>query len=491
MGLLLAATVLSAPCVASAQSLFPSNESPLPALPDAQMGTAGTATITSNVPFAIRQSTAMPDGSDPTAMDPEAQPGSSADPDAEQALERPYEEDLNQPYEEPLDPGVEAIDQQEQPREAVDPTGVRIGTLMLRPSVNQSINTESTRTGSSRDTRYYSATGIRGTMTSDWSRHALTITGDGTFERNLSGSQNNTDPNARIDADLRLDLADDTIAHITAGYDFQREDVADPNAIGTASEQAGIHQFSGGASIEREAGRIRGLAALDVTRSIYTDAELSDGTVVSMKDRNRTGVDGRLRLGYELSPALTPFAEIAYGHTFYDRRRDASGYARSSDSYAARAGVEFDLGEKLRGEVAAGYQRVVYEDSRLETVDGLTLDGDVTWSPRRGTDVNLGLRTIVQDATAPGQSGWVEYQLNSAVAHEMRHNLVARLTGGTTLRDFQGASDNEVTWIAGAGLTWNINRYLDLTGDVEYERTHGDSSDQDVVRAGVGLTVRR
>lgn len=507
IGLVVAVVTVSGGSVASAQSLFSSSSSPLLGLPDSQFGTAGTTTVTGGAttatwPAATTQDGLNQDASglyDPTATPATQQPEAQRPTQPENAattdeLNQPYEEDLNQQYDQPLDAGTTPIDRpewEEQQREADAAPGVRLGTFVLRPSVNQSINTEITRDQGAKSTRNYLATGIRGTLTSDWSRHSLTITGEGVYERNLNGNQNDTDPNAQIGADLRLDLADDTIAHITGNYRFEREDVADPNALGDASEQAGVHQFEGEASIEREVGRIHGLAALSASRDIYTDAKLSDGSVYSMKDRNRTGIDGRLRLGYELSPAIIPFAEIAIGHTFYDRRRDSSGYERSSDNYAARAGIAFDFGEKLRGELAGGYQRVSYEDARLDAIDAFTADGNVSWSPQRGTDVNIGLRSTVQDSTAAGQGGWAEYQLSSALAHQMRDHLVARLTGSATYRDFQGSSDNNVTWIAGAGLTWSINRYLEMTGDIEYETTTGGGSDQDILRAGVGLTLRR
>lgn len=502
-GLAVAVAAVSVSGAVDAQSLFSNNASPLPGLPDSQFGTAGTTTVTGGAATASWPATSAQNSGDPDApglYEPNAaatpqMPAQSENIAEAGELDPAYEEDLNQQSGQPLDAGTTPIDRpewEEQRREAAGAPGVRVGTFVLRPSINQSINTEITRDHGVKDTRSYLATGIRGTLTSDWSRHALTITGEGVFERNFGSDQNDTDPNARIGADLRLDLADDTIAHITGNYSFEREDVADPNAIGNASEQAGVHQFEGEASIEREAGRIRGLAAIGASRDVYTDAKLSDGSVFSMKDRNRTGIDGRLRLGYELSPAIIPFAEVALGHTFYDRRRDSAGYQRSSDSYAARAGIAFDLGEKLSGELAGGYQRVSYEDARLKSIDAFTADGNVSWSPRRGTDVNLGLRTTVQDSTAAGQGGWAEYRLSSALAHQMRDHLVARLTGSATLRDFQGSSDNNVTWVAGAGLTWSINRYLDMTGDVEYETTTGGGgSDQDIMRAGIGLTLRR
>ncbi|TDK39398.1 hypothetical protein E2F50_04590 [Rhizobium deserti] len=505
LGLLLACSALGSPLLspllATAQTLFPSQASPLPGLSDQQFGTAGTTTVTTNA--GTTTGSALPSANAGTApgTGTENESGSEApatptSPQASAAAERdtPFEEDLNQPYDQSLDAdsGAGPIDQQEQPRVPGDPTGIRLGTFMLRPSVNQSINTEITRSGGAKLTRNYLATGIRGSLSSDWSRHSLTVTGDGTFEKDLSGGKRNFEPEGTIAADLRLDLADDTIAHVTGGYSFAREDNDDPNAVGGATEQSGVHQFNGGLSVERDLGLIRGLAALDATRYIYTDAELSGGNVISMKDRNRSGVDGRLRLGYELSPALIPFAEVAAGHTFYDRRRDSSGYERSSQSYAARSGVEFDFGEKLRGEIGTGYQVVDYDDSRLNSIDALTLDGNATWSPQRGTDVNLGLRTSVQDTTTAGESGWVEYELTAALAHEMRDNLIGRLSGSTVLRDFQGGTSDGKTWVAGAGLTWAINPYLDVTGDVEYEQSSGsDSSDQDIIRAGLGLTLKR
>jgi hypothetical protein len=495
------------PALAAAQTIFPSTANPLPNLTDEQIGTAGTTTITRNTqgpPGPAYFSGARPAG---TALDLDVDPNADPTVDADAGDLRPArgasaattgpavsaDEDLDASASAPLDAGAEPIDSQEAPRQPDDPTGIRLGSFMLRPSVNQSINTEITRSNGAKDTRNYLATGIRGTLSSDWSRHALTVTGDGVFETDLRGGDRTFEPEGTIAADLRLDFADDTVAHVTGGYSFTREDTNDPNAVGGGSEnQAGVHQFTGGLSVERDLGRIKGLAALEANRSIYTDAKLADGGMLSMADRDRTGVDGRLRLGYELSTALVPFVEVATGHTFYDQTRDNAGYARSSQTYAGRTGVQFDFGDKLRGEVGTGYQLVDYDDSRLDSVGGLTLDGQAVWSPRRGTDVSLGLRTTVQDSTTAGQSGWVEYQLTSALAHQMRDNVTGRLTGGTTLRDFQGngSGEDEITWVAGVGVTWAINRYLDLTSDVEYERTSG-GSEQNILRAGVGLTVKR
>ncbi|MCJ8519533.1 hypothetical protein ABID21_002747 [Pseudorhizobium tarimense] len=420
---------------------------------------------------------------------PELVTGATSAGNSTPVNDSPYVEDLNQPYEDLLDPPAEDADLSDAPAAPADPTGIRLGTVLLRPSIGQSINRETIRDGSNETKRNYLGTTIRGTLTSDWSRHELSVSGETIIERNIDDG-NHPRPEGQIDANLRLDLADDTVANISADYDFERQDNSDPNAVGGASTQSTVHQFSSGMTLERDAGLIRGLVGMGVNREIYGDAKLRDGSSLDLSDRDRTLVDGRLRLGYELSPALVPFVEIRGGRTFYDERQDIAGYKRSSWTYGGRGGVEFDLGEKLRGELGAGYEWVDYDDGRLATLDGIALDTRVLWSPRRGTDVELALGTTLQDATSPGASGWIEYNAAATVTHQLRHNLVGRLTGGATQREFPDAAD-ETTWITGAGVTWSLSRYLDLTTALEYELTDRVGTDTKTLRAGLGLTLRR
>lgn len=374
--------------------------------------------------------------------------------------------------------------------------GIRLGTFVLRPSVSQSINSESTRTegsSASNERRSFLETGVRGTLDSDWSRHALRISGEGLWQKNIGGT-GETEPTARLDADLKLDISHDTTAHITGGYRFSREETTDPNAILGASEQAGVNQYSSGASIERDFGILRGLAAVSLDRNTYSSVKFSDGSTLSLADRNQTTAGARARLGYELSPALIPFLELHAARSFYDQTRDSSGFARSSDTYGGKVGIEVDLGEKLRGELGIGYEKVVYDDSRLVSLGTVTADGNITWSPMRGTDVNLGLQTTVEDSTTPGLSGSIAYTLLGGVRHELGHDILARLTASTTLRDYPSGSGitDTTSYSAGAGFTWGISRYLDMTGDLAYELSGASSgADTQKLRVGVGLQLKR
>ncbi len=390
------------------------------------------------------------------------------------------------------EPTVDGLRTRQHPDRA-DAQGIPLGTFTLRPSINQSINTERDRTGSIENNRTFLQTDLRSTLTSDWDRHALTITGEGVWQRNVSGTGEEK-PTVNLNADLRLDLPANTTAHITAGYQFYREDTSDPNAIAGATKQSAVNQFTTGLSLERDFGVLRGTTAVALTRTVYSDAVLSDGTTVTLSDRDQTAGTWRGRIGYELSPAIIPFVEVDLGRAVYDQTRDSNGYARSNQSYGGKGGVEFDLGEKFKGELGFGYQHTQFDDSRLASVDSPTIDGNLAWSPQRGTDISVGLSTTVQPSTTAGLSGYTAYQLTSTVSHQLRDDLTAKLTGGTIWRDYpsNGSGSDETEYDTAFGLTWGINRYLDLTSNVGYQlttRKTGDDTRQ--LQAGVGLTVKR
>jgi hypothetical protein len=383
-------------------------------------------------------------------------------------------------------------------RSSIDPDrdeapGIALGTFTLKPSLSQTFNHETTKSGSSKESRSYLETGLKGTLTSDWSRHQLTVTGEGTWQHNVGG-EGATEPTANLDAELRLDISNDTTGTLRAGYRFEREDSTDPNAISGASVQSGIDRYSLGAGIERDFGILRGSAKLDLERYVYGSAELSDGTELSLSDRDRNAGTVTARVGYELSPALIPFLEASVGKSVYDLRRDTLGFERSYDNYAGRAGVEVDLGEKLNGEIALGYETYRFKDSRLDDISGLTVDSSFNWSPQRGTIVTYGVSTGIEPSTTAGESGALVYALNSGLTHELRSSLVARLTNSLTFRNYPSgsASEDQKVWLAGAGLSWDMTRSLALTGDISYERTtQATGPSTNVAKIGVGLTLKR
>ena len=115
-----------------------------------------------------------------------------------------------------------------------EPQGIRAGSFILRPSLDQGIratnNADNSATGSS---AILSETTLRLNARSDWASHLATLDASGIFEKNLSG-QHVSNPRGQIDAALRLDLSDQTRLNFGLGYSINREDASDPNGISAA-----------------------------------------------------------------------------------------------------------------------------------------------------------------------------------------------------------------------------------------------------------------
>lgn len=371
--------------------------------------------------------------------------------------------------------------------------GFTFGSLTLRPTLDQRVVRESQRYGTTRTSRTYSETTLSGTLDSDWTRNQLAITGSGTWQRNLSGLGTES-PSANLNAILRLDMLNDITATLGAGYSYSQESRTDPNAISGATTQSGIHETRASIGLQKSLGALRGVTTLEVTRTIFGDATLASGGSVAANDRDTLGGEFTARIGYAVSPALVPFLEASVAREKYDQRIDSTGAERSSTTVGARAGAEIDLGEKLSGEIALGYVLRSLDDANLSDVSGLTLDGELNWSPLRGSTVNVGLATTLESATTAGEAGAVVYEINTTLAQQLHSTLAARLGATLRYRDYAAGSgrSNQQSYGASAGLTWNINRYLDLEADASYERTDEPGrTDEETTRIGLGLRLRR
>ncbi|MBE7183913.1 MAG: outer membrane beta-barrel protein [Methylobacterium mesophilicum] len=374
------------------------------------------------------------------------------------------------------------------------PTGLRAGSFILRPSIEQGIgastNASASAGGSSGS---YSETVLRLNAQSDWSRHSLSVDAYGTIRRTLSGDEVD-EGNGGLDALLLLDINNDWQARFALNYLAQPEAASSPVPLPADAADRPLNQtVNGEAGIERRLGPLRLALTGVVERDTYGDVTLTNGDTLSQSARNSTLAALRLRTGYELSPALQPFVEAEIGRRFTDEKEDESGTERSANRLALRTGVALDLREKLQGEIALGYLREGLDDDGLEPIQGVSLDGTLAWSPLRGTNVALRAATTVESATTAGESGSLVHDLRLDVERTLRANLSARASLGLSWRDYVGTDGNDLTWSAALETTYWLNRNLGLTGRVRYERLSSsfEGRDYDATSVFGGVTVRR
>lgn len=382
------------------------------------------------------------------------------------------------------------LEPQENPFE---PTGIRFGTFILKPTLEQGVtatsNADSSNSGKS---AVLSETTLRLNAASDWDSHSATVDAYGNFRKSVSG-QEVRDVTGGIDGRLELDLAESLRAIARLGYNVRPESASSPVVITGTAERPTLQTLEGELGLEKDLGKFRFGISGEAVKESYGDADLSDGGTLSQKDRNSTLYTGRFRAGYEVSPALIPFGEVEFGRRIYELRVDTAGYERSSNRVGARAGLEFDMGEKFAGEVSAGWISEKFDDDRLKPVSAATIAADMKWSPMRGTIVSLNGETYVEGSTTAGDSGSVLYTGRLGVEHELRANLTGFAAVGAGWRDYASSNDHELRLSAEAGLTWWLNRYAGLTGRLRHETFDSTLPDRDSKTNSVylGLKVQR
>ncbi len=377
------------------------------------------------------------------------------------------------------------------------PSGIRLGTFTLFPTVEQSIgytsNADFTDGGAG---AAFSQTNVTGNFISDWSRHQLRGGVSGGYT-NFFDEQFEDLPLGNANVELRLDGGSDLTVTLGGTGDLRTESaVSDDINLPAGTVLDGrpmVQRYTGFAEIAKGGRRLVPSLRASFDTTMYGDADTLGGGTVDQSARNNTLYLAALRLGYEVSPAWRPFVELEGGVRSYSSSAGVGGNTRDSMRYALRGGAEFGSGDKLNGDIAVGYAAEVFDDAQLETLDGLTVDGSINWSPYRFTTVTAAATTQFVPSTNLGESGSVVYGGSLGVTRAIRSNLSLNAQVQASMRDYTGSAREDTSYAAQVGADWQMNRGVALFGTAGYEVV--DSSDPtasyEAATVRGGLRLRR
>lgn len=378
--------------------------------------------------------------------------------------------------------------------DAYAPLGLRLGSVVLKPAITNSIGYDTnpqrvsgpTRNGSG-FSRHEGELGVQ----SDWNVHELKGTLKGGYSEYFRDSSASR-PDAAGTLDLRLDATRDTriLLESRVNLDTQRPGSPDLNASVTGRPL--VYQYGASAGVTHDINRLQLTLRGSVDRSDYEDAKLTSGATLSQKDRNQTQYGLRLRAAYELTPGIKPFVQGEIDTRQFDQSFDSSGFQRSSNGLTGRVGSTIELSRQVTGEVSVGYQDRAYDDDRLKNLRGLVGDAAILWSPTPLTTVTLRGTSELGDTTIAGSSGTTARRVSLEVAHALRRNLI--LTGvasfGRTEYDGQGLREDFSS--IGARLEYKLTRTFSVRASFTHERLNSTAQGADYTAnvALVGLRMQ-
>ena len=356
-----------------------------------------------------------------------------------------------------------------EPPDPYDPLGIRVGAFDFYPAV-ELIGGYDTNPGQSQNGKaawlYTAQPELR--VQSDWSRHELKAELRGSYTGyspdqtpSLSRPYFNGKVNGRVDVthDTRIDL--ETRALVST------DNPGSPNLQAGLAKLPIYVTYGGSAGLGQRFNRFEFSAKGDVDRTVYQKSELTDGSTVSNDDRNFNQYGGTLRGGYELLPGLVPFAEVEADTRKHDLNTDSSGFQRDSNGFIGKAGTSFEMRGFLTGEIALGYTERRYQDPRLADVNGLVGSASLVWTASGLTTAKLSGTTTVGESTVPGVSGSLSRDVGLQVDHAFRRWLIGTVKFGYGNDDYVGLDRDDNRYSAGIGLTYKLNRSLQIKGEID------------------------
>ena len=308
---------------------------------------------------------------DPAAPAPAATPAAgtataTAPPDstADSGRVQRQQPQAKGPEPDPLDPTATGTISHKVPETEDDPfaaLGIRAGSFVLYPSLTTGFEHATNSSGSGRADTLTVTPELR--LQSDWAQHEATLTLRGSYARDFVGGTPDS-PSGSVNATGRIDLKPGWTVDLAGGYAYSQQQISDPNFPAGVSNRPGVHDFTGSAALNGRFGRAAFTLEGKADRTLYENGT-SAGAVVDQGDRTNTAFGGRLRLGYESPLGVTPFVEGEVSRRQYDRTTDDNGLKRSSLAAIGRAGVAFDRGPVLTGEMAVGYGLQTFDDPAL------------------------------------------------------------------------------------------------------------------------------
>ncbi len=415
---------------------------------------------------------ATSDSAAPTAASDSAVPAAAAGGTAQDSAEQTGRVQRQKPQAigpdpDPLDPTATGTIRHTRPADE-DPfaaVGIRAGSFVLYPSLTTSFEHETNASGGGRSDTLTVTPELN--VQSDWAEHAATLTLRGSYAKDFTGNTPDS-PSGSAAGTGRIDLKPGWDIGLAGSYAYSQQDISDPNFPAGVDHPPGVHNLSGSAALNGAFGRKIFTLEGTLDRALY-DNGTSGGAVVDQGYRNNTDFGGRLRLGYESPLGVTPFVEGEVSRRQYDHTVDDNGLRRSSVATIGRAGLAFDRGPVLTGELALGYGVELFDDPALATLRALTVDGSLVWSPTRLYTVTFTGSTAFNPGTDAASSGSVMHDGAVDVAYAWKSDLTIDWTGSVSDERFQGTGRVDTTVKTGVGATWKLSRRTWLTGGYSHK----------------------
>lgn len=314
-------------------------------------------------------------------------------------------------------------------------------------------------------------------LSSNWSRHELTLSGTGDIKRYFTEGRRNRDGWGAT-ADGRYDIGGNVTLNASARV---RKDAEPPTSAAYPTSAAQASQYVNTTvqvTPTATLGRIKLQGSYIFTNTSFDPVLTFAGTTINQSNRNSNTNSGIGRAEYAISPDTSIFVQGNYDRLDYVNQLTPGLPNRNANTYRALVGATFDLASLVRGAVGVGYMSHTYDAGIYPGFSDFTAEVRVDYFVTELTTVTLTARRIAQDATLLDLGGYLNTSVALRVDHEFRRNILADAQIAYEHDAFKGTPATLNILKSSAGLRYLANRTVGFGLSVEYDQRRAHNTNQ-------------
>jgi hypothetical protein len=269
----------------------------------------------------------------------------------------------------------------------------------------------------------------------------------------------------------------------TTGFARQTRDRSDPEEVST-NPRSELNRYFGRGKVGLQLQQMRISVSGEMRRLDFVQAINDD------RDRKELIVRGEVSLLRNADREI--YLAPEWRDIDYDDEVDRAGFDRDRSDLSGYAGIRLGLGGLISGTAEVGATNITYDDPTFDDHLLATAMVDVDWNVTRLTTVNITAERAPQATTQPGSSVRIDNSLELSVTHELRRSLLVELEAGYANWNFKGIDRSDDVMNAGVGVTYLMNRYVNLVAEYQYydRSSEFDLADFSRHRASIGLKLQ-
>ncbi len=353
-------------------------------------------------------------------------------------------------------------------RPLYDEPGVRVGDVVIRPTLDELIGYNSNVNGlASSPGSWLVETAPAISATTDWSRDRLGAAVSLTNYAYLdTPRQSYTDASVSIGGGYTIGRSDLTLAYSHLSL-YQTG-----TQIGALATDVPLHYQVDDLRSDYtfDLGRLSFTPNVDLSRYQF-DTAIIQGVDSGQQYRDRVVLQGGVTTRYELSRQHDLLLVLQGVNSHYTQPQEGQP-TNNSMSALAMAGIDYQASGVFRYRLLAGVEHRAFASAAFKSRTSPVLQAGVIWTPTGLTTVTGTASRTIEDVSAEGTAGFIYNDVGLVVDHEYLRNVLLQGRAGFQAAEYLGGGSS-TSYTVGAGVTWLLNRHMRLSANYDYTDQHG------------------